>query len=71
MQYQDVTPSAVFSDTGKIATFQTLKNKQNKLKLTDMIAFGEFRCFSYESPSVVLQLNIYVIFMIRISQLQV
>ena len=32
-----------FSHTGKITTFQTLKNKQGKLdELTDMIDFGKF-----------------------------
>ena len=60
-----------FSQTGNMTTFQTLKNKQNQLKLTDMIDFGEFPSFSFESPSVVTQLNMYVIFMMIISQLQV
>ena len=60
-----------FSQTGNMTTFQTLKNKQNQLELTDMIDFGEFPSFSYESPSVVTQLNMYVIFMIIISQRQV
>ena len=54
-----------------MTTFQTLKNKQNQLKLTDMIDFGEFPSFSFESPPVVTQLNMYVIFMMIISQLQV
>ena len=31
-----------FAHTEKITTFQTLKNKQNKLELMDMIDFGEF-----------------------------
>ena len=31
-----------FPHTEKITTFQTLKNKQNKLDLMDMIDFGEF-----------------------------
>ena len=54
MQYQDVTPSAVFSHTGNVTTFQTLKNKQNKLeKVTDMIDFSELPSLSLESPSVV------------------
>ena len=35
-----------FSHTGKIATFQTLKSKQNKLELTDFIDFGEFPSLS-------------------------
>ena len=60
-----------FSQTGNMTTFQTLKNKQNQLELTDMIDFGEFPSFSYESPSVVTQLNMYVIFMMIISQRQV
>ena len=31
-----------FSLNGKIATFQTLNNKQNKLELMNMIDFGKF-----------------------------
>ena len=31
-----------FLNIGKITTFQTLKNKQNKLEMTDMIDFGGF-----------------------------
>ena len=35
----------------------TLKNKQNKLELTDMIDFGEFPSLSKESPSVVTSIK--------------
>ena len=59
-----------FSHTGNIATFQTLKNKQNKLyKLTDLIGFGEFPSLSLESLFL-LQFNMYVIFMMIINQVQ-
>ena len=40
-----------FSQTEKITTFQTLKNKLDQL--TEMIGFGEFFSPSLESPSVV------------------
>ena len=37
----------------KITTFQTLKKKQNKLELTDMIDFGDFSTLCLVSPSVI------------------
>ena len=46
-----------FSHTGNI-TFQTLKNKQNKLdKLTHMVNFGEYPSLSLESSSVVTSIQ--------------
>ena len=42
---------STFSHIEKIATFQTLKNKIDKL--TDMIDFGEFPSLSLESLSVI------------------
>ena len=46
-----------FSHTGKIITFQTLTNKQNKFELTGMIDFGEFPSLSLENPSVVTSIQ--------------
>ena len=47
-----------FSHTGNITTFQTLKNKQNKLdELTDMVDFGEYPSLSLESSSVVTSIQ--------------
>ena len=59
-----------FSHIGNITTFQTLKNKQNNLdKLTDLIGFGEFPSLSLESL-LLLQFNMYGIFMMIINQVQ-
>ena len=63
MEYQDVTLSAVFTHIGKIARFQRLKNKLDKL--TDMIEFGEFPSLSC---LLLLQFNMLVIFMMEINQ---
>ena len=60
-----------FSHTGKITTFQTLKSKQKKLELTDMIDFGEFFSLSLESPSVATSIKYVCYFMMRINQVQV
>ena len=46
---------STFSQIEKIATFQTLKNKIDKL--TDMIDFGEFPSLSLESLSVVTSMH--------------
>ena len=46
-----------FSHTGKMAAFQTLKNKQNKLELADTIDYGEFSSVSLESLSVVASIK--------------
>ena len=58
-----------FSHAGKIATFQTLKNKLDKR--ADMIDFGEFPSVSLESPLLLLLFNMFVIFTMRINQVQV
>ena len=53
MQYIEGEFISSFSHTGKIATFQILKNKIDKL--TDRIDFGEFP--SSESPFVVTSIQ--------------
>ena len=57
-----------FSHNRKIARFKTLKNKIDEL--TDMIDFCEFPSLSLESL-LILQCNIYAIFMKKINQVQV
>ena len=44
-----------FSHIGKMATFQTLKNKIDELK--NLIEFGEFPLLSLESPFVVTSIQ--------------
>ena len=58
-----------FPHIRKMTTFQTLKRKIDEL--TNMIDFGDSPHFPYKVCLLLLQFNMYVVFMKKINQVQV